>query len=75
MQLAVHPMQNWTMHYYSNTHLFFCCCTVAIVAVRYRLWNMISDFSASRKEWLHGSFLDLNGADIERDVSEWCKSR
>lgn len=23
----------------------------------YKLWNMISDFQASRKEWLHGSFL------------------
>lgn len=23
----------------------------------YKLWNMISDFHASRKEWLHGSFL------------------
>lgn len=22
-----------------------------------KLWNMISDFQASRKEWLHGSFL------------------
>ncbi|CAM9362495.1 unnamed protein product [Pylaiella littoralis] len=40
----------------------------------YKLWNMISDFQASRKEWLHGSFLDLNGADIERDVTDWWKS-
>lgn len=23
----------------------------------FKLWNMISDFHASRKEWLHGSFL------------------
>ena len=23
----------------------------------YKLWNMISDFQVSRKEWLHGSFL------------------
>jgi hypothetical protein len=48
---------------------------LVVVASLCRLWNMISDFSASRKEWLHGSFLDLNGVDIERDVSEWCKSR
>jgi hypothetical protein len=36
---------------------------------------MISDFLASRKEWMHGPFLELKGADIERDVSDWWKTR
>jgi dynein heavy chain len=40
----------------------------------YKLWNMISDFAASRKEWLHGPFLELKSDDIERDVTDWWKT-
>ncbi|CAM9175434.1 unnamed protein product [Chrysoparadoxa australica] len=40
----------------------------------HHLWNMISDFHAARKEWMHGSFLELQGAEIERDVTDWWKS-
>lgn len=40
----------------------------------YRLWNMISDFYTSRNEWLHGPFLELNGNEIEKEVTEWWKS-
>ncbi|CAM9135038.1 unnamed protein product, partial [Choristocarpus tenellus] len=40
----------------------------------YRLWNMVSDFHANHKEWMHGPFLELNGANIEREVTEWWKS-
>ncbi|KAH8073865.1 1-aminocyclopropane-1-carboxylate synthase [Aureococcus anophagefferens] len=32
------------------------------------LWNMISDFHTNLHEWLHGTFLDLDGAKIQREA-------
>ncbi|KAH8086149.1 1-aminocyclopropane-1-carboxylate synthase [Aureococcus anophagefferens] len=37
------------------------------------LWNMISDFHTNLHEWLHGTFLDLDGAKIQREVEIWWK--
>ncbi|CAM9201389.1 unnamed protein product, partial [Phaeothamnion confervicola] len=35
---------------------------------------MAADFASARKEWTHGSFLQLKFVDIERDVGEWWKA-
>ena len=43
-------------------------------ALYYKLWTMCSDFNISKQSWLNGSFLELNGADIERNVTEWWKT-
>jgi dynein heavy chain len=40
----------------------------------HKLWNMINDFHISRKEWLLGPFLELNGPQIENEVTEWWKT-
>jgi hypothetical protein len=34
----------------------------------YKIWNMIYDFKTSRKEWLLGPFLELQGNKIEDEV-------
>ena len=35
------------------------------------LWNMISDFHSKQQEWLYGSFLELNGNEIQKEVEDW----
>jgi dynein heavy chain, axonemal len=40
----------------------------------YKLWNMISDFSHSKVDWLTGDFKALDGSQVEGDVTEWWKS-
>ncbi len=39
----------------------------------FNLWNTAYEFSASRKEWQYGPFLELNGTDVESDISDWWK--
>ncbi|KAJ1435246.1 dynein heavy chain, partial [Ochromonadaceae sp. CCMP2298] len=40
----------------------------------YKLWNMVSDFHNSMKDWLHGDFKDLDGKTIEEMVTDWWKT-
>jgi len=40
----------------------------------YKLWNMISEFHASQKEWLFGPFQDLKAAEIDSNVTDWWKT-
>ncbi len=40
----------------------------------FNLWNIAYEFSASKKEWLYGPFLELNGAHVDSDTSDWRKN-
>jgi dynein heavy chain len=40
----------------------------------YKLWNMVSDFHNSKKDWLDGEFKELEGNKIEEAVSDWWKT-
>ena len=40
----------------------------------YTLWNMVSDFHTSLQDWLHGPFLDLDGAAIQCEVEDWWRT-
>jgi len=37
----------------------------------FQLWTMSADFLALTKEWLGGPFADINGDEVEKQVSEW----
>jgi len=39
----------------------------------FKLWNMISEFHTSQQEYLHGSFLELDGKAIQATVDGWWK--
>ena len=36
-----------------------------------QLWSMASDFLSKRDVWLTGSFLSLNGPEMQKDVMKW----
>ncbi|KAH9098913.1 hypothetical protein LEN26_016540 [Aphanomyces euteiches] len=40
----------------------------------YRLWTMCSEFNISKHAWLTGPFLELKGAEIDANVTEWWKA-
>ncbi|GBG29641.1 Dynein heavy chain 7, axonemal [Hondaea fermentalgiana] len=37
----------------------------------FQLWTMSADFISSTKEWLTGPFSDVNGDEVEKQVTEW----
>jgi dynein heavy chain len=40
----------------------------------YKLWNMVSDFHNSKRDWLEGEFKELEGTKIEEAVTDWWKT-
>ena len=40
----------------------------------YKMWNMVSDFYNSKRDWLDGDFKELDGKVIDEMVTDWWKT-